>query len=269
MKNIVMMVIVFFLIVSCSKDVPVSPVEAPTPTVVLTPTVVATVAHRNTLLNIDAVSFVSNLKFVIKELIIRDAELGKTLAKCDFAISSSPTASELSIIDKSEQGNGKCAIALIRAVDYSTPDSIWHEYNLSQENDHILIAAVIPLGESDFPLLVIPEGMYDAEYFIRMMGHEAFHTLRYLNNKNCPATAEKSCEIKEEVLAFQRQFMLLDAYLVKTGQVESYEEKGLTYVPGSTEINQLALKHEHILYMRNKEGILYEFLYDMNYGETD
>ena len=221
----------------------------------------------NFLIYLNDESFLDSLGYVFNEMLIRDPELGNVLLGCDIATTFSPTAEDVSIIANSQNGISNCAITLIREEDYSTPDSIWAEYNPVQESDRSLVAAVLPLGEDDFPLMVIPEGHYDAEYFIRVIAHETFHMSRLLKKENCPATADKSCWINEEVLAFQRQFELLDAYLAYTGQEASYKEKGFTLLPGSSEMNEVAVKHEYALYFLNKDGLLYEYLYDMNYGE--
>lgn len=241
-------------------------VEMPTVTAVVESTEVP-VRDGNVLLILNEETFVSNLEYVISELVVRDPELGNVLLGCDLAVSYSPTAEDVSIVRPSLNGKSDCAVTLIRQVDYSTPDSIWSEYNPNQPNGRSLVAAVIPLGDSEFPLMVIPENTFDAEYFIRVMGHEAFHMLRFLRDQNCPVTAEKSCEINEEVLAYQRQFELLEAYLIKTGQMESYQEKGLTFLPGTSDINKDAVRHEFSLYFLNKDGLLYDYLFDMNYGE--
>ena len=221
----------------------------------------------NYLLYLNEESFLDSLGYVFNELLIRDPELGNILLGCDIATTYSPTAEDVSIIANSQNGVSNCAIAFIREEDYSTPDSIWAEYNPVQESGRSLVAAVLPLGEDNFPMMVIPQGHYDAEYFIRVIAHETFHMSRLLKKENCPATADKSCWINEEVLAFQRQFELLDAYLAYTGQEASYKEKGFTLLPGSSEMNEVAVKHEYALYFLNKDGLLYEYLYDMNYGE--
>lgn len=221
----------------------------------------------NFLLYLNEESFLDSLGYVFNELLIRDPELGNILLGCDIATTYSPTAEDVSIIANSQNGVSNCAITFIREEDYSTPDSIWAEYNPVQESGRSLVAAVIPVGEDDFPLMVIPEGIYDAEYFIRVIAHETFHMSRFLKNQNCPPTADKSCEINEEVLAFQRQFELLDTYLSYTGQENSYKEKGLALLAGSSEMNKVAVKHEYALYFLNKDNLLYGYLYDMNYGE--
>jgi hypothetical protein len=221
----------------------------------------------NFLIYLNDESFLDSLGYVFNEMLIRDPELGNVLLGCDIATTYSPTGEDVKIIANSQNGVSNCAITLIREEDYSTPDSIWAEYNPVQESRRSLVAAVLPLGEDNFPLMVIPEGHYDAEYFIRVIAHETFHMSRLLKKENCPATADKSCWINEEVLAFQRQFELLDAYLAYTGQEASYKEKGLPLLPGSSEMNEVAVKHEYALYFLNKDGLLYEYLYDMNYGE--
>ncbi len=264
------LVIVFlFVLSSCSSKtaaLPTKTAEMPTATAVPVSTQVP-VQDDNFLLILNEGTFISNFDFVINELLARDPELGNVLLGCDIAVSFSPTAEDVSIVRPSLNGKSDCAVTLIRQVDYSTSDSIWGDYNPNQPNGRSLVAAVIPLGESEFPLMVIPENTFDAEYFIRVIGHEAFHMLRFLRDQNCPATAEKSCEINEEVLAFQRQFELLEAYLIKTGQMESYQEKGLTFLPGTSDINKDAVRHEFSLYFLNKDGLLYDYLFDMNYGE--
>jgi len=256
-----LIVLLSFLVASCNN---LTAKELPTPT---SNPVQEVIVKDNFLLELDEKNFISSLEYVINELMLRDPELGQVLLGCDIAISYSPTAEDVSIIGNSANGLSNCAITLIRQVDYSTPDSIWSEYNPNQPNGRSIVAAVIPIGESNFPLMVIPEGVLDAEYFIRVMGHEAFHMLRFLKGENCPAGADKSCEINEEVLAFNRQFELLDYYLIKTGQVQTYKERGLTFLPGTSELNQTAVKLEYALYFLNKEGLLYQYLYEQNYGE--
>jgi hypothetical protein len=221
----------------------------------------------NFLISLDEQNFILSLEYVFNELLIRDSELGNVLLGCDIATTYSPTAEDVKIIANSQNGISNCAITLIREEDYSSSDSIWAEYNPVQESGRSLVAAVIPIGDSNFPLMVIPEGNYDAEYFIRVIGHETFHMSRFLNGENCPAMAEKSCKINEEVLAFKRQFELLEYYLVSTDQVESYKERGLTFLPETSDLNKTAIKHEYALYFLNKDNLLYEYLYDQNYGE--
>jgi hypothetical protein len=251
------------LLTACGSNATV----LPTKTVTMPTALAVPVQDDNFLLTLDEENFIPSLEYVINHLIIRDPELGNILLGCDIATTYSPTAEDVSIIANSQNGVSNCAITFIREEDYSTPDSIWAEYNPVQESGRSLVAAVLPLGEDNFPMMVIPQGHYDAEYFIRVIAHETFHMSRFLKNQNCPPRADKSCEINEEVLAFQRQFELLDAYLIKTGQVESYKESGLSFLPGSSEMNKDAVKHEFSLYFLNKDNLLYEYLYDMNYGE--
>ena len=279
MKKYIFLLLFCLMIASCSNTA-----EVVSPTVAAETEVVAPVPTTNTgvseatgpekytpmpnfLLYLNEESFLDSLGYVFNEMLIRDPELGNVLLGCDIATTYSPTAEDVSIIANSQNGVSNCAITFIREEDYSTPDSIWAEYNPVQESGRSLVAAVIPVGEDDFPLMVIPEGHYDAEYFIRVIAHETFHMSRFLKNQNCPPTADKSCEINEEVLAFQRQFELLDTYLSYTGQENSYKEKGFTLLPGSSEMNEVAVKHEYALYFLNKDNLLYEYLSDMNYGE--
>jgi hypothetical protein len=279
MKKYTCLLFLCFFIASCGNTTQVvSPtVVAVTETLVPIPTTNTGVSkvmgpekytpQGNFLLYLNEENFLDSLGYVFNEMLIRDSELGNILLGCDIATTHSPIAEDIQVTAESANGVSNCAITLIREEDYSTPDSIWAEYNPVQESGRSLVAAVIPLGEDSFPLMVIPEGHYDAEYFIRVLGHETFHMSRFLKGENCPATADKSCEINEEVLAFQRQFELLDTYLSYTGQENSYKEKGFTLLPGSSEMNEVAVKHEYALYFLNKDGLLYEYLYDMNYGE--
>lgn len=262
MKNLIIFLLVLFLVGCAAQPEAAMPQMEPTSSPVLQGPV--KVEPVNQVMVLDEYTFISNISSIVQELMVRSPELGKNLV-CDLAITNSPTSEDIPVVAESSNGQ-KCTIMLIRTVDMLSPDSIWSEYAIDPDRRNY-VASTLELQDG-YPLLIVPEGAFDFEYYIRVFGHESFHMARIKSAEDCSSNPNKEeCFIDEEVLAFQVQIELLEYYLKSIGKMDSYEFEGPFLVPGMSDLNIQALRNEHQVYFINKQGGLKDFLTEISYGQ--
>ena len=207
-------------------------------------------------------SFIKNISVVLAQVSIRTSEIGFTLNQCDLAVSNGPD----SLHGVSITGYRKCVIALIREKDSAIP-GMWNEY--APHNGNFLVAATTTPNGNEYPFIVIMEGSYNSEYYVRVITHEGFHLMRITKGEDCQDSSDSACFLNEEVLAYQVQFALLENYLKKQGLFDGYKYASPeSYSPkGISEQNIQALEMEHELYFQNKNGKLPQFLEEIGYGK--
>jgi hypothetical protein len=255
MKNL--LILVAFVLCACAAP-KAALNEFQTPTEIATSTPLS--EWTDSPMEMNEESFLRNISLVLKEVSARTSEIGFTLNQCDLAVSNSPNG----LHGVSITGYRKCVIALIREQDSSIP-GMWNEY--APQNGNFLVAATTTPNGNEYPFIVIMEGSYNSEYYVRVMTHEGFHLMRITKGEDCQVS-DSSCFVNEEVMAYKIQFALLENYLKKQGLFDGYKYASPeSYSPkGISEQNIRALEMEHELYFQNKNGKLQEFLSEIGYG---
>jgi hypothetical protein len=233
---------------------------------IVKPTATATVAsnlYKEKILKMNEETFVKNVSLILMEISAREATIGNQLSQCDLAISN---GSE-SLHGVSVTGNNNCVIALVREKDYSVPGGLWSDF-APKDGNHI-VAATTTMNGHEYPFVVIVEGEYDSEYYIRVLAHEGVHLIRIKSELDCPDDSPDECRLNEEVLAYQTQFKFLEEYLKSKNLMGIYQNPKVSVskysLKGVSSGNKTALEMEHELYIQNKAGKLAQFLKEISY----
>jgi hypothetical protein len=259
MKNLLVVLLVFLLFGCAAPKAVSNELESPTYQIA---TATPLSKWEDVVLEMNEKSFMTNITKVLGQVSSRTSEIGFTLNQCDLAISNGPD----SLHGVSITGYRKCVIALIRERDYAIP-GLWNDY--APKNGNFLVAATTTPNGNEYPFIVIPEGSYNSEYYVRVLTHEGFHLMRIIKGEDCQDSSDLACFLNEEVLAYQIQFALLENYLKKQDLFDGYKYASPeSYSPnGISEQNIRALEMEHELYFQNKDGKLQEFLSEIGYGK--
>lgn len=140
-----------------------------------------------------------------------------------------------------------CAILLVTAKDTVSPGYLGEIFGGQQ----MVVAMTTDIVGTDYPLILVPEAAFDLNYYVRVMAHQGLLADRIRGGLNTGSDAE------ETALGYELQFSILEE------QYSSMELAGAPesiLVPGLPEASFEALRFEHLLYQRYKEGTLVEFL---------
>lgn len=117
--------------------------------------------------------------------------------------------------------------------------------------DRMVVAMTTDIVGTDYPLILIPEGAQDFNYWVRVMAHQGHIANRIKQGLNTGSDAEETAK------GYELQFQILG---LQYTPIELAGAPESIVVPGLPEANFQALEWENLLYQKYKEGSLVEFL---------
>lgn len=245
MQKLITILLAFLFAVSCGST------KAPEEVKNLVPTPEVHQSFKNFSMVMNEGNFLGNTALVINQVSHYEPEIGKFLSMCEIAVSDGID----SLHGLSVTQNRQCVIALVKN-EHLSPSGLWYQF--APMDGRFVVAATSDLNGPEYPFLVVPEGEFDASYFIRVFAHEGLHLMRLKNGMDCQDPNDKECMIREEVLAYETQFKVLEAQKLD----------GSFQVPEKiSKNNKLALEMEQDLYNQYKhnQGSLKDYLIQIGY----
>jgi hypothetical protein len=243
-KKLLIILLAFLFAVSCATKEP----EEVKVLITIPPQVHQTFKNFSMVMNEG--NFLRNTALIVNEVSYYEPEIGHFLSLCEIAVSEGID----SLHGLSVTQNRMCVIALVKNEHLSVPSGLWYQF--APSDGRFVVAATSDLNGPEYPFLVVPEGEFDASYFIRVFAHEGLHLMRLKKGMDCRDPDDRECMIHEEVLAYETQFKVLRAQKL---------DGSFTVPDKISKNNKLALEMEQDLYNQYKQGSLKDYLIQIGY----